>query len=238
MLNSASRGHASADKSAAQKGFQTSCLECHAICPPGASHCSECGFETTMNKPDMLKIEPPSVCRDHHRMLWMTSLLLFVWAIFAFAATLEDWECESKDAFVQTFSLHASSGYGTCYGILSWVIPAVLYLLHWLEICCSSGVLQFIMNINGPKESERFLQDLTETSPKLIWRVVNSHQEAYTERDSDGNTVTRYRTRVTSRFTAEAKIDSWCDKTNVNVDLKSFPITKLKLSKVRVGFRM
>ena len=207
----------------------SSCLECHAICPPGAEECPECGFETTHNKPintvdfePPKGVEPPSCTRDRHWMLALSVACLCISAAFVFIAYMEMWEPEQKNRTIIVF--------------------VVLYVLHWLEAACRSGTRGFINNMRDPRESQDYLENLTLASPRVVWTVSNYHYETRTRTvtDSDGNTsIETYEEAVTtSVVSGEAVARRWTDESNVQVDLAAFPLTKLKLSKVLHAYKM
>ena len=189
--------------------FPTSCLECHALCPPGAAFCPECGFETTHNKPinpatfnPPLEIEPPNPCRDRHWMVTGTTLCLCVWAVCAFFATIED-----SDEACTTFETVFSTGYcGTSYVPWTWIIFAVLYACHFAEACMASGTRKFIANSSDPRQSGDFLQKLTQAPPDMVWESENYHYETRSYTDSDGNTQTRTEKVVTSVVRAKVHV--------------------------------
>ena len=171
--------------------FPTSCLECHALCAPGAAFCPECEFETTHNKPinpatfnPPLEIEPPNPCRDRHWMVTGTTLGLCAWAVCAFFATIED----SDDACT-TFETLFSTGYCASFstGYCTWIIFAVLYANHFAEARIS-GTRKFIANISDPRQSEDFLQKLTQAPPDMVWVSENYHT-TYESREKERRKV-------------------------------------------------
>jgi len=189
--------------------FPTSCLECHALCAPGAAFCPECEFETTHNKPinpatfnPPLVVEPPNPCRDRHWMVTGTTLGLCAWAVCAFFATIED----SDDACT-TFETLFSTGYCASFstGYCTWIIFAVLYANHFAEARIS-GTRRFIANISDPRQSEDFLQKLTQAPPDMVWESENYHYETRSYTDSDGNTQTRTEKVVTSVVRAKVHV--------------------------------
>ena len=174
----------------AASAFPTECLECHALCPPGAAFCPDCGFETTHNKPinpatfnPPLDVEPPNPCRDRHWRVTGTSLSLCAWAVCTFFATIEYGSRPTHcSGFIGLFSVDTC---GSNQGV-TWFIFAVLYFLHFMEGCCHSGTEKFMANMSDSRQSADFLQNLTQAPPDMVWVAKNYHNETRSVQTKDG----------------------------------------------------